>query len=144
MVLSAFCEGRDFLPRQRVVPGNYHHTTQNYYTDSITCMIYRSQCPNARINSHEEMLLTRLASGALSAKQGRLLEMEVFFFKSHLTLQKCMANSLLCGLGNIRSLMLLKRLRWIRVQLLMFTNGSVKCVPPNYFRHLIPEGTTSS
>ena len=39
-------------------------------------------------NSHEEMLLTRLAGGAHSVKQGKLLEMEVFFQKSHLTLQK--------------------------------------------------------
>ena len=23
MALSAFCEGRDFLPRQRIVPSNY-------------------------------------------------------------------------------------------------------------------------
>ena len=30
-------------------------------------------------NSHEEMLLIKLAGGALSAKQRRLLEMEVFF-----------------------------------------------------------------
>ena len=76
-------------------------------------------------NSHEEMLLTRLAGGALSAKQGRLLDMEVFF--KSLT-SRCENGYFfsICGLGNIQSLMLLKRLRWIRVQLLMFTNGSVK------------------
>ena len=62
MVLSAFCEGRDFLPRQRVVPGNYRHTTQNYYTDSITCMICRC---NVQMREQPEMLLTRLAGGAL-------------------------------------------------------------------------------
>ena len=55
-------------------------------------------------NSHEEMLLTRLAAGGtLSAKQGRLLEMEVFF-KSLTSRCKMARYFSICGLGNIRSL----------------------------------------
>ena len=52
-------------------------------------------------NSHEEMLLTRLAGGTLSAKQGRLLEMEVFSKVSRHAARMARYFFSICGLGDI-------------------------------------------
>ena len=85
MVLSAFCEGKDFLPRQRVVPGNYYHTTQNYYTESITCTICRC---NVQMREQPRRDVADQVSWWCPQCKTRKTRDGSFFQKSHLTLQK--------------------------------------------------------